>query len=743
MKLFATEFDPRLAIIPRDYQGEAADNSIGIWDSGVIGALVRAFTGGGKTIISCLLIDRWLSRGDDYRAMVLSYEQQLVDQFAQEIEDVLGIFPGIEMERRKWAGEKIAVVSRQSVLPKTLATDEQKAWLLANGVDNVGLLTKTLAKSLITQMKRGQADVGDVRAVCEAHNGHWMTNQERGVVSRLHRFDPQYNWLIIADEAHKFAYHLTSVGHIYDWFSPNPKSRWLGVTATPKRSDGVSIGYKMFPGVALDYPLYSPTGRCAVRDGYAVPYRQKYICVEGVDFKSLSKVRGDFDEAELERILGTEEQLARLAEPMLDMCGERRTLIFNPTVQMAKDVAAYVNARAKCKCNCGKVKWYSSLMVGDGAQCECGTLLDVEHIVLSGDQCQVIHESIPTTQRKEIYEGHQTGKFQFLSVCGLCKEGYNDPDIACVAVFRPVSKAASSLAEQMKGRAARPLRGLIEGMATAQERLDAIAGSTKPDALIIDLVGITGLADCASTALIYSEGLPDDVREKAADLLVEGEIEDVEEAVEEAKRLVDEDRERIREERLQQERRAKAEAQRRAQAEAEVTYSTHDVGTGSAYDPTRPTDKMLGYIRSLGMEFENWEPTKRQAGRMIEQLLAGMTAQEVAYLNGVQEGSWKPAFASVKQVMYLRSLGYRGKTEGMTPSVASNAIGGMKEPMKHYPKAINEAPNEAMLTEVARRIYVQYRDGKLTELQFTALVARGKRRREEMRPQVQPPAEDF
>lgn len=739
MQLFATAFDPRIAIIPRDYQGEAADNSIGIWDAGVIGALVRAFTGGGKTIISCLLIDRWLNRGEDYRAMVLSYEQQLVDQFAQEIEDVLGISPGIEMEKRQWEGQKVVVASRQSLLPKSLATDEQKAWLLAAGVDNAGLLTQSLAKSLITQLKRGQSDAGDVRAICADHNCHWMTNQERGIVSRLHRFDPQYNWLIVADEAHKFAYKLASVGHIYDWFGTNPKSRWLGITATPKRSDGVSIGYKMFPGVALDYPLYSPSGRCAVRDGYAVPYRQKYICVEGVDFKSLKMVRGDFDEAELEKILGTEEQLARLVEPMLDMCGPRKTLIFSPTVQMAKDVAAYINARAKCQCPCGKVKWYSSLMVGDGAQCECGVLLDVEHIVLSGDQCYVIHEAIPSPQRKEIYKGHQTGKFQFLSVCGLCKEGYNDPDIACVAVFRPVSKAASSLAEQMKGRAARPLRGLIEGMATSQERVEAIAKSAKPDALIIDLVGITGLADCASTALIYSEGLPDDVREKAADLLVEGDIEDVEEAVNEAKRLVEEDRERIKQERLDQERRAKEEAQRRAKAEAEVTYSTHDVGTGSAYDPSRPTDKMIGYIKSLGLEFDNWEPTKKQASRIISQLKEGLPAKEVAYQNGIQEGCWKESFASVKQIMYLRSLGYRGKTEGMTPSAASNAIGGMKEPMKHFPKAISEAPNEATLTEVARRIFIQHRDGHLTENEFNGLVARGKARRAELNP----PPEDF
>ena len=723
---------PKIGITARDYQGEATDNAFKLFDDGS-NVLVRAFTGAGKTIISCLIADRWLNRSENNRVLILSYETQLVWQFAQEVEDVLRIRPGVEMASEESSGQKIVVACRASLLPKSLATPEQKQWLLEAGVENAGLLTASLAKTLISQLKRGQADSGDVRAICGDHNSHWMTH-ERGIVSRVHRFDPRLDWLIVADEAHKFAYKLESVGHVYDWFGSNPNSRWLGITATPKRADGVSIGYKMFPGVALDYPLFSPAGRCAVRDGYAVPYRQKYICVEGVDFKSLKRTRGDFDEAELEKILGTEEQLAKLVEPLLDLCGERKTLIFNPTVQMAKDVAAYINARSKCLCSCGKSKWYATLLIGDGAKCSCGQLMDVENVVLSGDQCQTIHENIPNIQRKQIYAGHQSGKFQFLAVCGLCKEGYNDPDIACVAVFRPVSEAASSLAEQMKGRSARPLRGLIEGMESPEERRTAIAGSAKPDALIIDLVGITGLADCASTVLIYAEGLPDEVKKKASDLLVSGEIEDVEEAVSEAKKQIEEERERIKQERLAQEARAKEEAQKRAKAEAEVTYSSHDVGSGSAYDPKRPSEGQLKFIHSLGMDFTNWEPTKKQAMRIISQLKDDMPPADVAYNNGIAEDCWLEAFASRKQIGYLRSIGYKGSTERMTGYKAGNAIDGIKNPTTHYQKAINEASNDSKLTEVAKRIIDQYKSGGMTREQFDKLVAAGKARRESLAP---------
>lgn len=721
-----------MSIDPRDYQSEATDTSFRLWDSGTTGALVRAFTGAGKTIIAAMCIELWLARGDDYRAMVLSYERQLVDQFADEVEDVLGIKPGKEMEKEQWHGQPICVASRQSLLPKALADDKQKADFRGHGIYDVGLLTDSLAKTLLRQLSKGEIDAGDAQAIIGEHNCHWMTHQGRGIVSRVHRFDWRQNWLIVADEAHKFVYKHKGIGHLYDWFGQNDKTRWLGITATPKRADGVSIGHKMFPGVALDFPLYSPRGRCAIKEGYAVPYRQKYICVEGVDFKSLKKVAGDFDEGDLERVLGTEEQLAKLVDPMLDLCGTRRTLIFNPTVQMAKDVMAYVNARAKCRCECGSEKWFPTLLIGDGAACsQCTALMEVGNIIQSGDQCQVIHEAIPTNHRKELYHGHQNGKFQFLSVVGLCKEGYNDPDIACVAVFRPVSKAASSLAEQMKGRGSRPLRGLINGLATAGERREAIEKSAKPDCLIIDLVGITGLADCASTALIYAEGLPDEVQQLAADLLETGEIEDVEDAIEEAETRVEADKERIRQERLEQERRAKEEAQKRAKAAAEVTYSQHDVGTGSAYDPARPTDKMLGYIGFLGMQFNNWEPSKKQASRIISQLKDGMNPSDVAYQNGIPESCWETAKASGKQIWKLRSLGYRGNASEMTRFQASTEIERRANPVKYYGEKIAGAADSEHLTTLAKEIFALRKEIRITDGDYRSLVESGQQKRQQ------------
>jgi superfamily II DNA or RNA helicase len=641
----------RAKLIGRDYQIEAHDACFRIWDSGVRGALVRSATGTGKTPMACLIADTWMQRGPDYRVMVISYEQQLVWQFAQEIEDFLGMVPGIEMEKECAGPDKrIVVASRASLLRAPPPEPDQLEKLSAYGITEVGAAPARAIKSYLKALSRGthadsiKEEIEQLNERPEVFGKHW---------SRLHKFSSEYHWLVIFDEAHRHAYHLTSVGHVADWFDMNPRSKRMGLTATPKRSDEVSIGDKMFPGIALDYPLFSCDKRCAVRDGWAVPYVQKYIEVSGVDFKSIGKIGSDFDPDELERVLGEESKLATLIEPMLDMVGDRRTLIFSPRVAMAKNVALYINARSRCKCPCGELTWHPTLLIGDSAACSCGRKADKEDIDRFPDQARQISEETTVLERREVYRGHQEGKFQFLSVCGLCREGYNDPDIACVAVFRPVSQEASSLAEQMKGRSCRPLRGILTGLETPEERLQAIADSRKPNALIVDLVGITGLADCASTVQIYSEGLPDEVKDLAAELLAEkgkGEEVDVEEVIEEAKRQIAEEKERVKAEREAAEEAAKREFENRAKANADVKYTEHDVGYGAQSDPNEASEKQYAFIEFLGMDLDGL--SRRRAGRIIDQLLRRVDPEEVARTNNLND--WQRVGPSGKQLGLMR-----------------------------------------------------------------------------------------
>jgi superfamily II DNA or RNA helicase len=284
---------------------------------------------------------------------------------------------------------------------------------------------------------------------------------------------------VILDECHRWAYKLKSCRHILNWFGENPNSRRLGLTATPERGDKTSLR-RILPEVASDYRLYDlDGGPCAVLDGWAVAYDQRFITVEGVDFKNLRDVRGDFDDNQLDEILSEDNKtLIGMVQATLDLVENRRTIIFCPTVDFAKRTAKTINA---------KLQDYRAAVELDGA--------------------------VPDQARKDVYKRHQRGEFQFLCVCGLCREGYNDPGIQAVAIYRPTK--SRGLAEQMKGRGCRPLRGVVDGLSTPEQRLAAIAASDKPNCMIIDLVGVTGLADCASTAHILASGKPDEVIERA------------------------------------------------------------------------------------------------------------------------------------------------------------------------------------------------------------------------------------
>jgi superfamily II DNA or RNA helicase len=727
-------------IIPRDYQVRDVEESFRLWDSGTVGVLTRAFTGSGKTIMSCMKMDRWLARGNNHRCMVISYERELVRQFAQEIRDVMGIEPAIEMGDLKIPSHdypRIVVASRQTLQCRELATEQQRTAFLEYSISEIGVLTRSEAKSALSALQKN-CDPALIKEQIEQLNRDVTHNNNLGRVSRLHKFDWLDNWLLILDEAHKWSMRLAQTGHVIEWFEQNLNHRRSGITATPKRADGVSIGHRLFPGISIDFSYVR-----AVREGYAVPFRNQFVLVDGVDFRELFDGCKNQDERD-ERFgkqMETEEALASLCDPMLDLAGERRTMIFSATVAMAQHVADYINARNRCLCpGCNSIHWYPSLLIGDGAVCrDCEIPLAADSVVRGGASSHFMYGDTPHVERQRILREYRGGDVQFLSVCGLCKEGFNDPPTSCVAVFRPVSKAASSLAEQMKGRASRPLSGLIEGLATPAERKQAIAESSKPTALIVDLVGITGLADCASTVQIYAEGYDDAVVARAEEIAVAGGVPDPLEALEQAKQEAVDEAERKRQKVLAEILRRK-EAEERARLDPTARYQTYEAGhNGSQVEslPGMASTGQTNYLHVLGIDFLGFIPTKNQAGRMIDQFLnQGKTPEEVAYLNGIEDEQWKPSKATAKQVIELARRGINAT--GFSPKQAREAFD--RSNGKAAPAAavgtvdalmlsIDSAGTHGELDEAGRSVRAAERAGKITNKEFQSLVELGRTKR--------------
>lgn len=486
---------------PRPYQAEAQREFFRLDAVGVPGAIIRLNTGGGKTFLGSWIAQEWINRSPDHYAIVIAHERQLVTQFAEEIQDLLEIPVGIEM------ADDGNVTFGHRFAPKIIVASRQ--------------------------------------TLMEDANGN----------SRLYKFDWNKNWLQIFDECHRWAYGLKSCRHIVDWFEQNPNSRRLGLTATPERSDGVSLR-RIFPGVALDYRMHDLNGGpSAVNDGWAVAYDQRFVQVSGVDFKNIKQVAGDFRSDDLDDILRQKEQLDSLIVPTLDLVGTRRTIIFNPGVKMAQAVADAINSER-------------SYRLQNGLECEFGEALSI-----SGET--------PEEIRRHALHRHQSGQVQFLSVCGLCREGYNDPNIQAVAIFRPTK--SRSLAEQMKGRGCRPLKGLVDGLETTEERKAAIAASEKPNCMVIDLVGVSGLADVASTAHVMAEGKPDEVIERAN-----------QNAIEQAKTgAVDMEEEILKAEQQLHREAEKREAERKARIRSQVNYSQRSVRAGDTVAPVETNQRTV------------------------------------------------------------------------------------------------------------------------------------------------------
>lgn len=536
---------------PRPYQADALDGFRRHYADGTRGMLYRLATGCGKTYAAALTAEEWLYADPDRRRVIaIACERTLVKQFRDELIGFLPQFDvGLEMSDDGTV--------HPDYLPPITVASRQSLYL------------------------------------------------DAAQRSRLYKFDAErYDWLVICDEAQLWAYSLPSCTHICDWFWQNPASCFLGLSATPQRGDGKTLE-RIFGGVCCELRLGA-----AQADGYLVPFRQRFIQVDGVDFKNLHEVAGDFDEGELDAIVSDRQHLVELIEPLLRESGDRRTLVFCPGVESAKAVARAINA-------------------------------EIDERGLPHGRAESMDGATPDDIRDEITGRHKRGESQYLVVCGLCRAGYDDPGIGCVAVFRPTK--SRTLAEQMKGRGVRPLRGLLNGLATADERLAAIASSAKPDCLVIDMVGVSRMPEVASTIRIYAEAEPDEVIERAEQIAEQDADVTVAEAVERAKQQIADEREKARREREERERKAAEEARRQAKLRAEVHYTARDVNGpadgGADYRPGRigppATDAQVRKLVSLGWSERNARGlTKKQAGGVIGRMLnAKPNEQQVRVLS--------------------------------------------------------------------------------------------------------------
>jgi superfamily II DNA or RNA helicase len=265
---------------------------------------------------------------------------------------------------------------------------------------------------------------------------------------RFRTFDPKEFSAVLLDECELFlAPKARSVVQYY--LDGNPDLKCFGCTATPLRTDGVAMA-ELFDHVAFDRDIL-----WGIQHGWLVPARQAFVRVS-LDFSKLRVVRNadgddDYSDDEVAQWINTRQTLIELAQGITRVAAGRKSIVVCPDVATAVQLRDHLNAE---RVNSAAVV-YGEL--GDG-------------------------------DKELAFEMHRKGDVQFLVSVMMLTKGYDDPSIR--AVFNLRKTRSKRLYTQIMGRGVRPLAGIVDGLDTAEERREAIAQSDKPDALMVNMVGI-------------------------------------------------------------------------------------------------------------------------------------------------------------------------------------------------------------------------------------------------------------
>jgi ATP-dependent helicase IRC3 len=214
----------------------------------------------------------------------------------------------------------------------------------------------------------------------------------QSLLRRKERYDPRAFDLIICDECHRALSPSWEQVIEYFWSQAGAQTLLLGMTATPRRTDGRSV-LGLFGETAFE------VSRSDLEDlGYLVP--MQYFTVQGdlkLDRVDLSG--GDFQGAALSRIMDTPVHRALAVKAWLEQGAGKRTIAFCAGVEHAQHLAEDFRA------------------------------LGIAAEKIDGK----------TKERQLLLERFQSGSLQVLTNYGVLTEGFDDPGVACILMARPTT----------------------------------------------------------------------------------------------------------------------------------------------------------------------------------------------------------------------------------------------------------------------------------------------------------------
>jgi ATP-dependent helicase IRC3 len=277
------------------------------------------------------------------------------------------------------AAEIIRTLSQRSGFGKTLFVAHRREIL-----DQTAETISRQIPSATIQVEQGSRTASQQASVTVA--------SVQSLVRRKERYDPKAFSLIICDECHRAL--APSWEEVIGYFHEHKQgdSLLLGMTATPRRSDGRSVA-SVFREVAFEI------SRTELEDlGYLVPMAYYSVRTE----LSLDRVKmsgGDFQVGALSAVMDMPATRALTVAAWSEMGADKKTIAFCAGVDHAHHLAKDLEAQG------------------------------VPARPIDGR----------TKDRGEVLDAFRRGDIQVLTNYGVLTEGFDDPSVQCILMARPTT----------------------------------------------------------------------------------------------------------------------------------------------------------------------------------------------------------------------------------------------------------------------------------------------------------------
>jgi len=262
-------------------------------------------------------------------------------------------------------------------------------------------------EELLTQAKdKLQSALGHQGSVEIEQGQHFASPQAKIVVAslrslhsdRLKRLiDEAYFGLIIYDECHHaVADDNQRVLKDLGAFDTDFSGTLVGFTATTKRADGVGLDE------VFETLVYTRTLQDMIKDQYLVPLRG-YRISTAISLATIGG-NGEFPIDQLEEKVDIQERNGLVARSIQELARDRRTICFCVTVRHAENLAQTLR--------------------------DCGV------------PATVIHGEMKSNERARVLKDFREGTLQVLTNVGVLTEGFDDPEVSCIAMARPTRSEA-------------------------------------------------------------------------------------------------------------------------------------------------------------------------------------------------------------------------------------------------------------------------------------------------------------